>query len=105
MSIQSKNLLELVDQNELTEYCRRNGLARLAVFGSIVTDEFRPDSDIDLLVTFEPDAQIGFLAFSRMQRELSELFGRKVDLVPQKGLKPAIRKSVLDSAEVLYAAR
>jgi predicted nucleotidyltransferase len=105
MSIHSKSLLKLVDDTGLAEYCRRNGIARLAVFGSIVTDAFRPDSDIDLLVTFHPEAQIGFLAFSRMQRELSELFGRKVDLVPQKGLKAAIRKDVLDSAEVLYAAR
>ena len=105
MNIHSKSVLELVNHTELAEYCRRNGIARLAVFGSFVTDGYRPDSDIDLLVTFLPEAQIGFLAFSRMQRELSELFGRKVDLVPQKGLKAAIREEVLASAEELYAAR
>lgn len=105
MSIHSKNVLELVIHTELAEYCRRNRIARLAVFGSVVTYMFRPEGDIDLLVTFLPEAKIGFLAFSRIQRELSELFGRKVDLVPQKGLKAAIRKDVLDSAEVLYTAR
>jgi predicted nucleotidyltransferase len=61
-------------------------------------------SDIDLLVTFEPEARVGFLALARMQRELEELLGRKVDLVPKGGLKPAIRDAVLATARVLYAA-
>lgn len=105
MNTPSNNVLDWVDHEKLADYCRRNGIARLAVFGSVVTENFRPDSDIDLLVAFLPEAQIGFLAFSRIQRELSDLFSRKVDLVPQKGLKPAIRAAVLNSAEVLYAAR
>jgi len=67
-------------------------------------DDFSPGSDIDVLVEFEPGAQVGFLALGRMQRELSELLQRPVDLVPRNGLKPRIREAVLSSAEVVYAA-
>ena len=59
---------------------------------------------MDVLVEFEPDAVVGFMALGRMQRELTALFARRVDLVPQDGLKPAVREAVLSSAEVLYAA-
>ncbi|MBW2011809.1 MAG: nucleotidyltransferase domain-containing protein, partial [Deltaproteobacteria bacterium] len=64
----------------------------------------RPDSDVDILVEFEPDAQVGFIILGRMQRELSELLHRPVDLVPKNGLKPEIRETVLSSAEVIHAA-
>ncbi len=76
----------------------------MSLFGSVLRDDFRPDSDVDVLVEFEPEAQIGMLAYNRIQRELSELLQRPVDLVPQKGLKPRIRNAVLASAEVVYAA-
>ncbi len=66
-------------------------------------DDFSPDSDVDLLVKFHSDMQVGFLTLSRMQRELSDLFRCKVDLLPQDGLKPPIRGSILRDAEVLYA--
>ncbi len=66
--------------------------------------ELRPDSDFDILVTFAPEARIGFMTLSRMARELSELLGRPVDLVPKDGLKPAIRAAVLAEAEALFAA-
>ena len=59
---------------------------------------------MDVLVEFEPAAQIGFITLSRMRRELAELLGRPVDLVPREGLKPKIREAVLSSAEVVYAA-
>jgi len=88
---------------ELPAYCRRNGIRRLELFGSATRADFGPRSDIDLLVEFRPEARVGFLAFSRIQRELSELFGRRVDLVPRKGLKPVIASSVLKEAEPLYA--
>jgi len=77
---------------------------RLALFGSALRADFGPDSDIDLLVTFEPDAKIGFLALGQMRRELMELFQRPVDLVLQDGLKPQIREAVLAGAELIYAA-
>ena len=60
-------------------------------------------SDVDLLVEFDPSAQVGFLTLSRLQRELSAALNRTVDLVPKRGLKPSIRQSVLDSARVIYA--
>lgn len=88
---------------QLADYCRRNRIEYLAIFGSAVRGELRADSDIDLLVEFSPDARIGFLALGRMQRELAALFGRPVDLVPRDGLKPLIRQEVLQSARVLYA--
>jgi hypothetical protein len=92
-----------VSKEQLASLCRRYHVQRLALFGSVLREDFRPDSDIDVLVTFEPDAQIGFLALSQLRRELEALFNRPVDLVPQEGLKPLIRESVLASAEQIYA--
>jgi predicted nucleotidyltransferase len=83
--------------------CRRYHVSRLALFGSVLRSDFRPDSDVDILVAFEPRAHIGFLTLSRMQRELSTLFNRTVDLVPMDGLKPIIKESVLSSAQDIYA--
>jgi len=88
----------------LESICKRYRVFELSIFGSALRDDFRPDSDIDLLVQFEPSAQIGFLALAALQRELSELAGRKVDLIPKAGLKPLIRDSILSSARVLYHA-
>ena len=88
----------------IVAFCQRYQVQELALFGSAVGDDFTAASDVDLLVEFEPEAQVGFLTLSRMQRELSALLQREVDLVPKKGLKPLIRRSVLDSAKVLYAA-
>jgi predicted nucleotidyltransferase len=93
-----------IPEDRITEFCRRNHVRSLAIFGSALREDVRPDSDVDLLVEFEPDARIGFLALSRMQRELSALIGRPVDLVPRDGLKSVLRDEVLSSAEVLYAA-
>jgi predicted nucleotidyltransferase len=84
--------------------CRRYPVRELAIFGSALRDDFGAESDIDLLVDFQPDAQVGFLTLAAMSRELSEALGRKVDLIPKGGLKPRIRTEVLAAAEVLYAA-
>ena len=89
---------------EITKLCQRYRVRELALFGSVLRKDFSDSSDIDLLVEFEPDARISFLTLARMQRELSTLFHRRVDLVPKHGLKSRIRKSVLDSAKVIYAA-
>ena len=88
----------------LADFCRRNEVRELALFGSAVTGTFGEKSDVDFLVTFQPGTRVGFLTLARMQRELEGLLGRKVDLVPKGGLKPVIRDSVLASARVLYAA-
>ena len=96
--------LDTLEQAKLEHFCRQNQIARLSVFGSVLTDRFSPNSDIDVLVTFVPGAPIGFLALGRLQRELSDLLTRDVDLVVEDGLKPAIRPTVLATAQVLYAA-
>jgi predicted nucleotidyltransferase len=93
-----------VQGRKLSGLCRRYHVRRLALFGSVLRDDFRPDSDVDVLVSFEPEARIGFITLSRMQRELSEIFQRSVDLVPMDGLKPIIRESVLLSSQDVYAA-
>lgn len=93
-----------ISPNDIQTFCQRYQVRELALFGSVLRDDFRTDSDIDVLVEFEPEAQIGFLALARMQRELSTIFRRPVDLVTKTGLKPKIREVVLDSMRVLYAA-
>jgi hypothetical protein len=101
MSANSRDLA--IPSERLAEVCRRYQVQQMALFGSALRRDFRAESDIDLLVTFEPDAQIGFLALGRLRRELERLFNRPVDLVPQDGLKPHIRDDVLASSEPIYA--
>jgi predicted nucleotidyltransferase len=93
-----------LDPTRLARLCTSHGVSRLWLFGSVLRPDFRPESDIDVLVEFEPGAHIGLLALARLRRELSELFARNVDLVPVGGLKPAIRDDVLGTRELLYAA-
>jgi len=100
---QTMSPLSHVPFQALEAFCRRHHIRRLSLFGSVVRGDFRPDSDIDVLVEFEPGARIGFLALSRMQRELTDLFQRPVDLVPRAGLKPTIRAHILEQEKVLYA--
>jgi len=93
-----------IDRDLLAALCHRYRVRELLAFGSVVREDFRPESDVDLLVEFERDADIGLLAYSRLQRELSELVGRPVDLVSKSGLKPLIRNQVLGQAQTLHAA-
>ena len=88
----------------IEELCQLYKVHELAMFGSVLTDRFSEKSDIDLLVEFKPEVKIGLIKFIQFQHELSALIARPVDLVPKAGLKPLIRQSVLDSAQVLYAA-
>ena len=92
------------ESTTIAKICARYKVAELSVFGSTVRGDAGQDSDIDLLVTFQPDAAIGLIAFNRLRRELEEGLGRKVDLVPKDGLKPIIRDEVLAQAHLLYAA-
>ena len=92
-----------IPNQQLAELCRRFQVRSLALFGSVLREDFRPDSDVDVLVEFDSNARIGFMAFSRMQRELADLLGRPVDLVPKEGLKPVIRDQVLANTEEIYA--
>jgi predicted nucleotidyltransferase len=93
-----------ISEAELARLCERNGIQELALFGSSLTERFSEQSDLDVLVTFKPQSRPGFLTLARVQRELEQLFRRRVDLVPKGGLKPAIRDSVLASAQTLYEA-
>lgn len=86
---------------QLADFCRRHHIRRLALFGSALRDDFRPDSDVDVLVEFEPGHVPG-LAFFTIETELSELLGRRVDLNTPQFLSPYFRDAVLAEAEVQY---
>lgn len=90
-----------LDQSKIEDFCRRSNIRRLAFFGSVLRDDFRPDSDVDVLVEFEPEHVPG-LAFFSMEAELSNLLGRKVDLNTPQFLSPEIRRKVEKEAEVRY---
>ena len=92
-----------IDEVKLAEICRRYHVRELALFGSVLRDDFRDDSDIDVLVEFEPDARIGFIALQDFHEELETLLGRSVDVVTRKGLNRFLRDPVLSSARVVYA--
>jgi predicted nucleotidyltransferase len=94
-----------IDQTGLAALCRRHHIRRLSLFGSVLRPDFRPDSDVDVLVEFEPGQVPGFLALHEIETELSQLLDeRKVDLVTQRSLNRRVRDRVLSSAEVEYAA-
>lgn len=94
----------IVPAEALAHLCARHAVRELAVFGSALTERFTADSDVDLLVEFQPDARVGLLKLGQLQRELALLLRRRVDLVPKSGLKPLIRERVLASAQTIYAA-
>jgi uncharacterized protein len=89
--------------DKIADFCRRHHIRKLAVFGSVLHGDSRPDSDLDILVEFEPGHVPG-LAFFGMEQELSELLGRKVDLNTPQFLSPYFRDEVLAEAEVQYVA-
>jgi len=90
-----------ISNQAIEEFCRRHHIRRLALFGSILRDDFKPESDIDVLVTFEPDETPGF-GFIDVQDELSEILGHPVDLHTPASLSKYFRKEVLREAEALY---
>lgn len=94
-----------IDSDRIADFCRRWRIQELALFGSVLRNDFRPDSDVDVLVTFEPDAPWTLWDLSRMRFELEDLFGRKVDLVEKKALRNPFRRSaILADQQVVYAA-
>jgi len=92
-----------IPRDRVAAFCRRNHIRKLALFGSILRDDFRPQSDIDVLVEFDPGHVPG-LRFFALERELSELLGRKVDLNTPNFLSPYFRDRVLAEAEIQYVA-
>ena len=94
----------VIDRTAVNAFCQRHHIARLALFGSVLRDDFGPDSDVDVLVEFQPGHVPG-LDFVSMERELSGLLqGRRVDLVTPKFLNVRIRQQILREAEPLYVA-
>jgi predicted nucleotidyltransferase len=97
-----------ISLGKIVEFCRQWKISRLAVFGSAVRGKLRPDSDIDLLVTFSPDADWSMFDHYRMEDELVSMLGREVDLVSKDAIEEnpnsIFRREILDSAREIYAA-
>ncbi len=91
-----------VPKEKLADFCRRNHIRRLALFGSVLRDDFSGESDVDVLVVFEPGTRVGLIGFAGIENELSELIGRKVDLNTPKCLSPYFRDEVLREAQTAY---
>ena len=93
----------IATKEEIADFCRRHHIRKLALFGSVLRDDFRPESDVDVLVEFQPGHAVGFEILD-MEQELSRLFGgHEVDIVQEKYLNRWLRGPVLASAEVQYA--
>lgn len=90
-----------IPKDKLVEFCRQRHIRKLSLFGSVLRDDFRPDSDVDVLVEFDPD-HIPGLAFFGMGEELSEILGYKVNFYTPKFLRSSIRDKVMREAEVHY---
>jgi len=97
-----------IDEDRLREFCRRWRLLELSLFGSVLRDDFRPDSDVDVLVAFEPGARISLLDHASMTEELSAIFGRRVDLVTRRSVErsrnPLRSRETLSTVEALYVS-
>lgn len=91
-----------LDRERIAELCQRHHIRRLALFGSVLRDDFRPDSDVDILVEFEEGHVPGFFGLAGMELELTEILARKVDLRTPGDLSRYFRDEVLAGAEVQY---
>jgi len=89
-------------KEQIASFCKKNHIKKLAFFGSVLRDDFRPDSDIDILVTFDRSVPIGLFEVIGMEMELSEMMGKKVDLRTPNELSDYFRDEVLAEAEVQY---
>jgi hypothetical protein len=97
-----------IDPVGIGEFCKKWKVAEFAIFGSALRADLRPDSDVDVLVTFKPDSKRTLFDLVQMEEELKEIIGREVDLLTRPGVEASRnylrRKAILDSAKVLYAA-
>ncbi len=91
-----------VPKETIAEFCRRHHIRKLAFFGSVLRDDFRPDSDLDVLVEFEPGHTVGLLSMAGLELELSAILGRKVDLRTPADLSRYFRDEVVRTSEVQY---
>jgi predicted nucleotidyltransferase len=88
--------------DRIRDICLRHPVRELSIFGSALRGDFRSDSDVDLLVEFQPDARVGFIEFGLLEQELEDLLGRKVHLITKRSVRPELRDEILGSAQVLY---
>ena len=93
-----------VPKGKVADFCRQHYIRKLALFGSALREDYRPDSDVDVLVEFERGRPVGLIRLARIERELSELLGHSVDLNTEGFLSPYFRDQVLKEAEVHYVA-
>lgn len=94
-----------LSKETITEFCREWKITEFALFGSVLRDDFQPDSDIDVLVTFAPDCGHSLFDLAQMQEQLKAIFAREVELVEKASLRnPFRRHAILDNMEVIYAA-
>jgi uncharacterized protein len=97
-----------IEIQKLREFCLKWSISELAVFGSVLRDDFGPDSDVDFLATFAPESRNSLLRRQEMEDELAEIVGRRVDLVSRRGIEmsknPLRRKAILSTAETVYVA-
>ena len=93
-----------IPRDRIADFCRRHHIRKLSLFGSVLRDDFRPESDIDVLVEFEPEARVGMIKLAGLEIELSDLLGRKVDLNTPGFLSRYYRDRVLAEAQVQYDA-
>jgi len=104
-----KTLAIALPYDQIAEFCQQWKITELAVFGSILRDDFRPDSDIDFLVTFAPDSHWSLFDLVAMEHQLEDMLGREVDLVMKKSVEQSHnwirRKEILGTAQVFYEAR
>lgn len=91
-----------VDPGTIARICQRYGIRELSLFGSVIRDDFRPESDVDVLVEFDAQARVGLFELMDIQDELASLFGREVDVVTKKSVSKYFRDDVLAHREVLY---
>ena len=91
-----------IPTNQIKAFCKRYRIKRLALFGSVLHDGFRPDSDVDVLVEFDVDSQTTFLDMVEIQDTLSHMLGRRVDLLTPNALSTYFRDDVLETAQVIY---
>lgn len=92
-----------VPKDKIADFCRRNHIRKLAFFGSVLRDDFGPESDVDVLVEFEPGHKVGLVRLAGFERELSAILGRKADIRTPADLSPYFRDEAVRSAEVVYA--
>ena len=98
-----------IPKTKIAQFCKRWNVSEFALFGSVLRPDFRPESDVDILISFLPDAHVTLFDMARMQAELQTIFKREVDLISKRGVENSRnylrRKNILNSAQVIHVAR